>query len=150
VHGSVDFGGGGLGNTFGGDPWIACFTTAGAHAFSHKLHSTGSASADGVAVGTDGRAYLSGHFIGELGPGFQPADAVGNIDGFLVGYEATGVPRFWVHINSSGPDEVHDVTVGPDGPIHAVGMFGGDFEVLGTPLESMGWTNVLLLKLMEG
>lgn len=140
VDDSVDLGGGTIAAD-GLDVLLGSFGADGSPRWSVAQGTTSSEASDGLAVGSDGRAYLGASFVNSTDLGDGPRSANGSQDAAVAAFEtADGSPTGWVvQIDSDGDgDGVSDVALGPDGNVFAVGTVDGTQADFGDGALSTG------------
>jgi hypothetical protein len=143
---TVDLGGGALLSANGYQVFIASYTPAGAHRWSHGY---GGAFQDyGRAVAVDGQdnVYVAGSFVGPTSFGGSPLNSTG-YDGFVASYTgATGKHRWSVPIGGSGQDACYGLATHGT-KVYVTGVFRGDLPLPSETLTSNGAGDVFLVGL---
>ncbi len=137
--GSVDFGGGLLTSTAGPtayDTFVARFTSTGAYRWA-KLFGNGTlVGANGVAVDSSGNVAVGGSFQGTVDFGGGPLTAVGDVDAFLVEFDAGGTHRWSKSFGVAGESQnLNAVRVDPAGNVLIGGIARGALNVGGAALS---------------
>lgn len=100
---------------------------------------------DSVAVETNGRVYVTGHFSGidDWGAGLLTSN--GQDDIFLASFTSDGVPRWSRHFGSPLTDIGTGVATDTDGNVHLTGIFEEATDLGGETLSPVRLTTVFSL-----
>jgi hypothetical protein len=132
--GGVDYGGGVLGHDGGRDGFVAKFSSAGAHQWSHLYGGSNYQATTGVAVDGTGAVYLTGVFTGnvDLGGGAlvdgEPASTYGTEDVFLAKLTTDGAHVWSKSFPGYHAQSTQSIAVTNGGRIALLGTFTGDVD----------------------
>lgn len=132
--GTLDLGGGPMAATGAYDAFIAKFTAAGEHVWSHRFGGDNAAGGSELAVLSDGDIVLAGMYRGTLTLGSDSFTAVGNRDVFVARLNEGGVPQWAVTGGGSADDTLNDLAVDASDRIAVCGGFTGTETFFGDPI----------------
>jgi hypothetical protein len=145
AQGSVDFGGGSLTSAGSYDLFLAKFSSAGVHQWSH-LYGDAS-SQNGVAVRVNdltGEVRLVGQFSGTIDLGGGPLVSTGLNDICLARLTATGAHVWSRRFGGTQSTYPRGIDVTPEGIIAMTGFFDGTSDLGGGPLTSAGNMDIFI------
>ena len=145
---TVQFGPDSLAYAGGLDAWIGKIDPTGAFVWARRAGSSNLEEARGVAVDSDGNAYMTGYFNGtaDFAPGTNLVSA-GNADIFLAKYSPTGDLLWAVRAGGTGFDSAEGMTVDASGGVFVIGRFQNTAEFApGVTVTSNGSSDVFLAK----
>lgn len=119
----------------------------GKHVWSKKIGGAGSDAARSVAVDGDGNYIVTGYFSEEVDFGGGPIKSLGDKDGFLSKYDASGVHLWTKQLGGLDEDIGQSVEVDSRGNIIVTGTFKGKADFGGgDPFESAGMTDTFIAR----
>jgi hypothetical protein len=137
----------------GADIFLAKYNASGNYVWAKSMNGASSEVCYSVAVDASGNSYITGHYAGTVdfdpGTGTSNLTAVGNNDGFLAKYDATGNYVWARSIGSVNLDQGYEVAVDASGNSYVTGSFSGtvDFDHgPGTRYVSSNSLNIFLAK----
>jgi len=146
---TVDFGGGPLASSgLSYEGYIAKYDAAGNHLWS-KPFGPGSEGRS-VVVDVAGNAFATGSFSGTVDFGGGPLVAVGNLDTFLVKYDAAGNHLWSKSFGGPQLEGGNSVAVDGVGNVLIAGTMMGTVDLGGGPLVTAGGRDVFLAKYNSG
>ncbi|MBN1460483.1 MAG: hypothetical protein JXA57_13185 [Armatimonadetes bacterium] len=145
VDGSVNFGGGVINSTGGGDMCVAVFQSGGAHDWSRLYGNTGLQAGYGIRF--DRRDYgvvVTGIFEGTCSVGGGNLISAGLVDVFYARYTVAGAHQWSRRFGNTASDAVRGLAVGLGGVIVLTGYFEGTVDFGGGGLTSAGGSDIYI------
>lgn len=139
-RGNVDFGGGALEGTAGGDVFVLSLNTGGGHRWSRRFGGTPSRAGGGtgyaLTVSSDGSVYATGLFSGSVDFGSDLVISAGNFDVFVESLAASSGAHQWVRRFGAGNvDWGFGVVADAMGNVYFTGYFQGAVDFGGGALS---------------
>ncbi|UCF04204.1 MAG: hypothetical protein JSV33_09645 [bacterium] len=145
-NGTVDFGGGPLTSAGGGENFLAKFDVNGNHLWSTRFAGDRQLDNPNVAFSGSGNVMVTGSFEGTVDFGGGPLTSVGNMDIFLVQYDANGNHIWSRRFGEAQSQYGYDVACDVPGNVVAAGSFEGTVDFGGGPLTCEGHSDIYLVK----
>jgi hypothetical protein len=142
--GAVDFGGGVLISSGGGDMFIARYSAAGTHLWSKRFGTTGTETATSIDLDASGNIFVGGYFVGVGNFGGNNLTSAGQQDGFLAKYSPEGAHQWSQQFGSTAPDVVNSIAADSQGNVIMTGYYQGTVPLF-SPWVS-GGVDVFLAK----
>jgi hypothetical protein len=139
--GSVNFGGGPLGNAGGDDIVVAKFTAAGNHVWSKRFGAAQSQRCESMALDGSGNIWLTGEFAGTFDFGGAPLASAGGDDVYLAKLDAAGNHLFSARYGGSNDQLSWGIAANASGDVAVVGAFLGTINLGGTAFTNAGTQN---------
>jgi hypothetical protein len=146
--GTVDFGGGPLTSAGSGtaDMFVAAYSAAGVHQWSHQFGGIYDDSGAAVAVDASGNVYVTGRFSDTANFGGGNLTSAGSFDIIVAKYSAAGAHQWSRRIGGTSWDEGTAIAVDSGGNVLVAGQFAGAVDFGGGPLSSAGSFDGFLAK----
>ncbi|UQA56879.1 SBBP repeat-containing protein [Polyangium aurulentum] len=146
--GTVDFGGGPIGNEFsGGDVFFARLDAAGNQVFTRNINGGQFDDAYGLAVDEQGNIAIAVGFEETISLGQEPATSKGQKDILLAKFDPLGNFLWQKAFGDALYDTASQIAFDAQGNILLTGTFGGSVSFGGEPLVALGTNpNVFLAK----
>ncbi|MDC0748899.1 SBBP repeat-containing protein [Polyangium mundeleinium] len=145
--GTIDFGGGTLTSAAGIDVFVAKFTAQGNHVWSKAYGGTGDQTATGLAVDTQGNAFVTGNFANTITIGATTLTSAGADDFFVAKLDAAGNELFAKGFGATFTQQSSGVAVDSAGNVLVTGAFSGTFSWGMTMLTGAGNLDVYVAKM---
>ena len=120
------------------DSFVTVFDATGVEQWTQRRGAASSDEATAVAFGDDGSVYVGGRTESSM-PGANTA-MVGGWDSYLMGFSATGTPKFTVQGGTTGSDSVSGIVVSGN-TVYTSGVENGDAVVKSYNLTSTTTTD---------
>ena len=146
---SVDFGGGALTSIFDGQRSfvVRLAGSNGAHVWSKSFWNTATDIGYGVAVDSSDNVFVTGYFYGRINFGGTEFTSFGYTDTFLVKLSGVNGAHLWSKQLGGTLDEIaYGIATDSLGDVIITGRFAGSSNFGGTPLTSVGLTDIFMAK----
>lgn len=140
-RGTVDFGGGALVSLGFDDLYVARFDGLGTHEWSARNGNTLFDRANAICLDGAGNIFLAGQFQGTVS-----GQIASGTNAFLSKYSPTGTFQWFLGFGGTGSDIAKGVAADDAGDVYLTGYFDGTASFGGTPLVSVGGSDVVLAK----
>lgn len=148
---ALDFGGGPVALSGGGDVFVAKLNGKGDHIFSKTFGDAGAQQADAVAVDAEGTIYVAGRFDGSIDIGGSPLNSINSPDLFIAKLSSQGQPVWAKGLYGDTPfDYAGDLAVDPNGDIVVAGTFAGNMSFDALTMSSPNNTESLFVAKFNG
>lgn len=104
-------------------------------------------SATAIVIDGEGNVYVAFSFDGSIRVGDETLTAAGATDGLVVKVSPAGDVLWRTPVGGAGADALSDLALDPSGDVWAIGRFEQSLAVATPPLQSLGASDVLLLRL---
>jgi len=145
--GSLDLGGGPLAGAGVGGLFIGKLDSKGQHLWSKGFPGSGPSRVEGLAVSVQGDVVITGVLAGSLEVGGDVLVSQGEDDVFVAKLDVNGELQWVQRFGGVGAQSGLGLAMDADGNTVVAGTFKGALEIGGTPLESMGSSDALVVKL---
>ena len=147
--GTVNFGAGTV-TASGSDAFVASYDSLGTPRWSHVFGGPQYDTANAIAVDGTGNVVVGGNYHGNVDFGTGTIPSTGSVDGFLVGYTATGGFRFARHLGAATTSTVSGLATTATGGVVATGHLSGAADLGTGPLVPLGMDDVFVAELNAG
>ena len=148
-QGSASFGGTTLVSQGSADVFVAKLNSNGVWQWAVSAGGTSEDIGYGVAVDTNGNAYVTGHFEGSASFGGTTLTSTGNYDVFVAKLDTNGNWQWAKSAGGTNWDGGMGVAVDVNGNVIITGYFQGSASFGGTTLVSQGGSDVFVAKLSD-
>jgi fibronectin type 3 domain-containing protein len=141
--GVVDFGGGLLSSTVGGDIFLAKYSPLGVYQWVNAFGAMGGGTGYGVAVDHSNNTVITGFFTGTVDFGSGPVTSVGQ-DIFVAKYSTSGSLLWERHAGSPSGASSRSISVDDSGNVTVTGHFSGAIDFGGGSMSGGENTNIFV------
>jgi hypothetical protein len=147
LDGAVDYGGGALQSAGNTDACLIKLSPTGGHVWSKRFGDNAIQIGTGIALDSAGDAFVAGRFTGVIDLGGGALPSVGGYDIFVAGFTPDG-GLLWGHrFGGNGQDAIGRIAVDKADNLVATGEFSGTIDFGGESLDSIGASDLYVVKL---
>jgi hypothetical protein len=146
---TVDFGGGGRVSGGGSDVFLARYSSAGTHLWSHSYPGASNATGYSLSVDGTGRIFMAGTFAGAMDLGGGTLTSAG-LDDIFVGQFTSGGAHIWsARFGNTGQEDAPGCTGDALGRLALTGGFSNTINFGAGTLSSTGLDDILVVKFTD-